>query len=383
MLCNDDMEFVQVVNDYLLYMALEDANTASPATWKSHAESLYDYFSWLDANNLNWNDQPTQGKEGQEISNLASYRNWSMDLIDPVTSEARISSSTIRKRLSQLMAFYRWAKDRNWITALPWRETFRMVTLSESNSHMYRHTHAGRIFVKDNIRPKVPRKPIQLLNLDQCRILMRACGTETLQLMTKLMLQSGIRNEECRTFSRNYVFDPSSLDSNKKIPIELSPTDMSIKGNKPRRIYISWHLMKELFDYLNFGEGAQRAKAYRAKFGIKAPSIFLNQGGEFWSEKGLNNAYRKLWTSTDERSPLLGFRVTPHMLRHTFATLELYAESQRTNLAAALVWVRDRLGHASIKTTTIYIHCLDLMGEWDLNIYQQEIDTILSGGSFG
>jgi site-specific recombinase XerD len=64
------------------------------------------------------------------------------------------------------------------------------------------------------------------------------------------------------------------------------------------------------------------------------------------------------------------------MLRHTFATLELFAESQRKNLGAALAWVRDRMGHSSIATTTIYVHCLDMYGEQDLNMYQEAIDTL-------
>jgi integrase len=77
---------------------------------------------------------------------------------------------------------------------------------------------------------------------------------------------------------------------------------------------------------------------------------------------------------------VLDFRVTPHMLRHTFATFELYGESQNRNLGYALAWVRDRLGHASIWTTTAYVHCLDMLGEKHLNRYEQEIDELLFAG---
>jgi len=274
------------------------------------------------------------------------------------------------------MSFYRWALRRQRITALPWEESFRVVMVQESHPSMYRHTRASRLILKDNLRPKVQRKSVPLLRLDQCRDLLAACGTQTLRLMTKLMLQSGIRNEECRTFPRKYIFDPAAQDPNKRIAIELSPEDMALKGSKPRRIYVSCQMMKDLFDYLNFGEGAQRAKMYRNNFGVKSPIAFLNQEGKPWSEKGLNNAYRRLWAPDGARAPQIAFHVTPHMLRHTFATLELYAESQRKNLGAALAWVRDRLGHASIKTTTIYVHCLDLMGEQDLNMYQRDIDAL-------
>lgn len=377
------MEFIHIVNDFLLWLALENANTASPSTWKSYVETLYDFFSWLDANHLAWDALPTKDTYTEEISNIAMYRNWSADLIDTKNGTARIEASTIHKRLTHIMAFYRWAVSRGRIVELPWDQSFRLVALLEKHPSMYRHTRAGRVALKDNLRPKVQKKLIPLLQLEQCRSLLRACGTQTLQLMTKLMLQTGLRNEECRTFPRQYIFDPSVQDRNQRIPIYLSPVDMALKGHKPRRVYISWQLMKDLFDYLNFGEGGVRAKNYRSSFGIKSPLVFLSQSGNAFSEKGLNNAYRKLWAPADGRAPQLSFRVTPHMLRHTFATFELYAESRRQNLGAALAWVRDRMGHSSISTTTIYVHCLDMMGEMDLNMYQQEIDTFIIESIYG
>lgn len=376
-LCNDDMEFVSVVNDYLLWVSLENANTARPATWKSYAETLYDYFSWLHANKLEWNTQPEKGPHGEEISNIAMYRNWSANLVDPQSGKIRIEASTIRKRISLIISFYRWAVKRGRIATLPWEESFRIVTNRELYLSMYRHTRSVRMVNQNDIRPKINKKPIPFLQLDQCRSLLKACGTDTLQLMTKLMLQSGLRNEECRTFPRKYVFDPLAQNQNQRISINLLPSDMKLKGGKFRRIYVSWQLMKELFDYLNFGEGAKRTKFYHQIVGTKSPLAFLNHDGHPWSEKGLNNSYRKLWAPEDGGPSKLGFRVTPHMLRHTFATLELYAESQRKNVGEALAWVRDRLGHTSINATTVYVHCLDLMGEADLNIYQREIDTLM------
>lgn len=155
---------------------------------------------------------------------------------------------------------------------------------------------------------------------------------------------------------------------------------MKIKGSRPRRIYASGQLIKDLFDFANFGEGAVRAKLYRTAQGLASPYVFLNRFRAPWSEKGLCHAYRKLWKPTVPARPVLGFRVTPHMLRHTFATFELYGESQNRNLGYALAWVRDRLGHASISTTTAYVHCLDMVGEKHLNRYEQEIDAMLFAG---
>lgn len=382
-LCSDDMEFIQVVNDFLLWLALENAHSSSPLTWKSYAETLFDFFSWLDTNDFAWDAFPKKDSYGEEISNLAMYRNWSSDLVHLETGTSQIQASTIHKRLTHIMAFYQWALSRGRIAATPWEQSIQLVSIPEKHPTMYRHTHTGRLIVKDNLRPKVKKKLIPLLQLEQCRLLMRACRTQTLQLMTKLMLQTGLRNQECLSFPRKYVFDPSLQDRNTRIPICLSPADMALKGQKPRRIYVSWQLMKDMFDYLNFGEGVNRARNYRAIVGTKSPLVFLTRDGYAFSDKGLNNLYRKLWAPAEGRLPILSFRVTPHMLRHTFATFELYAESQRHNLGAALAWVRDRMGHSSISTTSIYVHCLDMMGEADLNMYQQEIDMLIVKTAYG
>lgn len=368
-LCSEDMERVKPASDYLLWVALENGRTRSPATWKSYAEAIYDYFAWLEANFLHWDASPIDSVELGEISNLALYRNWSLDVLDAGSSRHSMQPSTVRKRLSQIMGFYEWAATHNRIARVPWD-----IQLSRVEDESLRNA------IKASTLPRVPRQAIRFLTTEQCRALLQNCNGCTVQLMTKLMLQTGLRSEECRTFPTKYLFDPAPDRRSRRIAIDLSPSDMKLKGSRPRRIYASGQLIKDLFDFANFGEGAVRAKLYRTAQGVASPYVFLNRFGAPWSEKGLCNAYRKLWKPAAPARPVLDFKVTPHMLRHTFATFELYGESQNRNLGYALAWVRDRLGHASISTTTVYVHCLDMLGERHLNRYEQEIDALLVAG---
>jgi integrase/recombinase XerD len=368
-LCSEDMERVKPASDYLLWVALENGRTRSCATWKSYAEAMYDYFAWLEANGLEWDALPIDSVDLGEISNLALYRNWSLDVLDATSGQHSMKPSTVRKRLSQIMRFYEWAAGRDRIAHVPWD-----VHLSRIGDESHHDA------IKASTLPKVPRQAVRFLTTEQCRVLLQNCNSGTVQLMTKLMLQTGLRSEECRTFPAKYLFDPATERRSRKISIDLSPSDMKLKGSRPRRIYVSGQLIKDLFDFANFGEGAMRAKLYRMAQGVASPYVFLNRHGAPWSEKGLCNAYRKLWRPAAPARPVLDFKVTPHMLRHTFATFELYGESQNRNLGYALAWVRDRLGHASIATTTIYVHCLDMLGERHLNRYEQEIDALLVAG---
>jgi len=363
------MEFVTEPNDYLLWVALESPRTRSRATHSSYAEALYDYFAWLEANGLRWDAVPPRYGKGGEISNIALYRDWSLDAPDRQTGGRAMHPSTVRKRLSQVMRFYEWALARGRIEAVPWDLTRADVPDARLQAVIHEST-----------LPKVPGQPVRFLSVDQCRALLQSCRGPTLRFMTKLMLQTGLRNEECRTFPIKYLFDPSPARRTRRIAIDLSPCDMRLKGSRPRRIYVTGQLMKDLFDFVNFGEGAVRARLYRSSVGTASPYVFLNRHGQLWSEKGLCNAYRKLWCAAPATRPPLEFKVTPHMLRHTFATQELNAECRERHLAFALAWVRDRLGHASISTTTAYVHCMDMLGEQLLNQYQQEIDALLDSG---
>ena len=368
-LCSEDMELVKPASDYLMWVALENARTRSPATWKSYAEAVYDFFAWLEANSLSWDALPQHSVDAGEISNVALYRNWSLDVLDRRSGRHAMQPSTVRKRLSQIMRFYEWAAARNRIADVPWD-----IGVSGTGDEPIRSA------IKESTLPKVPRHSVRFLTIDQCRALLQNCRDNTIRLMTKLILQTGLRNEECRTSPMKYLFDPASARRSHRIAIDLSPSDMKLKGGRPRRIYASGQLIKDLFDFANFGEGAVRANLYRMTYGKASPYVFLNRLGAPWSEKGLCNAYRKLCSPDAPAKPSLDFKVTPHMLRHTFATLELYAESQNRNLGYALAWVRDRLGHASISTTTAYVHCLDMLGEMHLNQYEQEIDALLIAG---
>jgi len=100
-----------------------------------------------------------------------------------------------------------------------------------------------------------------------------------------------------------------------------------------------------------YAEAAQSVAAYLAK-GRAAllgqnkdePTLFLNPRGERLTRQGL-------WLIIKGYAKQLGLedRVTPHTLRHSFATHML-------NGGAGLREVQKLLGHANISTTQVYTH---------------------------
>jgi integrase/recombinase XerD len=82
----------------------------------------------------------------------------------------------------------------------------------------------------------------------------------------------------------------------------------------------------------------------RARIGTDSPALFINASGGRLSTQGITNVIARL-----RREARIKRHVTPHMLRHTVATLLL-----RNGVDIRVV--QEFLGHASIATTQRYTH---------------------------
>jgi integrase/recombinase XerD len=109
------------------------------------------------------------------------------------------------------------------------------------------------------------------------------------------------------------------------------------KGDKERIIPIHERAIAALRDYI------ERGRPSLVKTGEDKGALFLNHRGQQLTRQGT-------WLIIKEYAQMAGIQavVTPHMLRHSFATHML--ESQKATLAD----VQHFLGHANISTTQIY-----------------------------
>jgi integrase/recombinase XerD len=224
-LVDQHMEPVEPANGYLLYLSVHRGRTRSPHTWRNHGEALYDFFAWLEVRGWDWQQgcqsNPLLGKP----SALAMYRNWSLGATVAGDSGRTLKRSTINQRLTCLIAFYRWAESRQLIPSLPWMEEVQLAM--QRPADFMRHTRADAQYANSNdLKLRTYTEPPKLLSLDQCKELIRAPMSHTVRLMTALMIQTGLRNEECRSFSRSYVFDPGRLNRRDRVRLDLRPEHM-------------------------------------------------------------------------------------------------------------------------------------------------------------
>lgn len=108
------------------------------------------------------------------------------------------------------------------------------------------------------------------------------------------------------------------------------------KGSKERIVVFGNNTKECLQDYLD--NGRYKLDKYNCDY------LFLNKDG-----KRLSDRYVRKMIDEVIIKASIEMHVSPHMLRHTFAT-------ELLNNGADLVSVKDLLGHSSLNTTSIYTH---------------------------
>jgi integrase/recombinase XerD len=134
------------------------------------------------------------------------------------------------------------------------------------------------------------------------------------------------------------------LRASEAIGIELSDADLELgvlrargKGSKERVVPIGRAAIEATRIYLERGRPG-------LVHGRLVPNLFVNFRGEPLTRQGLYKIVRRHATTAG-----LGDRMSPHTLRHTFATHLLAG-------GCDLRSVQEMLGHADVATTQLYTH---------------------------
>lgn len=213
------------------------------------------------------------------------------------------SPATIARRIASLKGFFRFLCLENILTIDP---SINLET------------------------PKLAKKLPRVLSVDEVDMLLRESKEATPfairdKAMLELLYAAGMR-----------VSELVNLDLG-NIDLEMSFVRCTGKGDKERIIPIGSHAARWLKTYLDFA---------RSKLsGVKpVNAIFLNNHGKRLTRQGF-------WKIIKKRAVENGIKkdITPHTLRHSFATHLL------TN-GADLRSVQELLGHADVATTQIYTH---------------------------
>lgn len=172
-------------------------------------------------------------------------------------------------------------------------------------------------------RPRGEKKLPVVLSVTEAHALIEAPISEKHRLILTLAYATGIRRNELLNIKL------------KDIDRERGLIKIEGKGNKQREVPLSDSLLSLVEVYY---------KRYR-------PSVYLFEGsvkGKTYSEASVHNVVKNAALKSGIKK-----NVSPHILRHTFAThmLERGVNLKRLQLL---------LGHSSMKTTSIYLHLADI-----------------------
>jgi integrase/recombinase XerD len=169
------------------------------------------------------------------------------------------------------------------------------------------------------LEPEEIQKMIDFIDLSKS-------GGERDKAIVELMYSSGPRVSELTTLETQHLHFDDQL------------VIFTGKGNKQRLVPMGRVAINQLFIYREHIRRNQRPKTGCEKY------FFLNQRGGKLSRTHIFNLIKKLATGVG-----IGRNVSPHTLRHSFAT-------SLVERGADLRAVQQMLGHESITTTEIYTH---------------------------
>jgi len=278
--------------DFFNYLLIEKGLASNTITAYRH--DLERFFHYLSINQLEF-DQI-------KVDDLSLYVAW---LRGMGNTEFKIGDSSIARNVISLRSYYNYL----------------------AKEHKLNNPAA-------NFKPpKIAKRLPKALSIEQILSILNIAGDDRISLRDKAMLEllysTGARVSELINLN---ALDISTTSSNGEVSTTVK---LKGKGGKERVVPIGSFAVKAVNDYLT------RSRPSLLKVSTQR-SLFLNQRGGRLSRQSAWNVV----AASAARAGLTE-QVTPHSMRHSFATHLLDG-------GADIRVVQELLGHASVTTTQIY-----------------------------
>lgn len=280
---------MESINSYLVnYLDyLKYQKNYSEYTILNYSNDILEYLNYLNRESLDF--------KNIEYSDLRFYLMY-------LKEEKKDSNASIDRKLSALRGFYKYLANEKVIKS----NVFSLISGPKKEKKLpryFEYNELEELFL-------VPDKNDSLGQRDL--------------LLLEFLYATGVRVGE--------------LTSVKVKDIDMSSRTIIIlgKGNKERIVTFGDYCYEAMKNYLENG--------YLLLNKTNSEYLFLNKNGERLTERGVRYILEQLIKKTS-----LNKSISPHMLRHSFATHLL-------NEGCDLATVQKLLGHESIKATQIYTH---------------------------
>jgi integrase/recombinase XerD len=286
-----------LVEDFL--SCLRHEKGCSPQTQRTYAALLLNFTAWAGRRGLKEWTRVTLN----DLMAFMEHERTRALKDGPPNSGKKLSSETLYLQIAALRAFYSFAEA----------EKHLEHNLAENLSFPRRWKRLPQwlsdLEIKQLLAPESPAGPAALCD----------------QAVLELAYASGLRLAELRGIRLE------------QLHLDAGFVNVIGKGNKERVVPLGRQAVAAILRYLEAG----RPKLVSSK---SPANLFLTR-------RGTPFAAVTLWQRIKRRAARAGLErnITPHMLRHSFATHLL-------EHGADLRVIQELLGHASISTTEVYTH---------------------------
>lgn len=286
-----------LVEDFLQHLRHERGQAEH--TQRTYCALLNKFVAWAEGQGLNdW--------KSVQLKHLIAFLQHERERAlanQPKDSPRRLSSESVYLEIAALRAFYRFAENEKLLPS----------NIAENLSLPRRWKRLPKALNNEEIEklltPESPETPQSLCD----------------QAILELAYASGLRLAELRGIRLEQLY------------LESGFINVIGKGNKERVLPLGKKAVAALERYISVG----RAKLVTSR---SPANVFLTR-------RGTPFAAVTLWLRIKQRvrRASISRNITPHMLRHSFATHLL-------ENGADLRVIQELLGHATIATTEIYTH---------------------------
>ena len=342
-----DMRWELEPNAFLARMSFISGGTSSPKTWRSYAYQLADWLSFCERTGLRWRD-------ASEL-NIATYRNILASESSLQTGRP-LKRSTINHKLTVICQFYKFAKKKSWIDALPFEwETVRVPcrTFGELMPD-----GEARLVMGNSLRLTELREDLQIPPRHEVRRFVKSFRNWRDRLIAETIWLTGMRCAEVCALR----LDVLPADSNS---LERETVTIKIvgKGRKWRGVLFPARLLRSIDRYVHTERWRHASKAQ------SAGTVFVGRTGAPLKTSAVNSVF----STNCKRS---GLHIWPHMLRHVHS-VERLAYLQDIGAPNPLKILQLELGHASMATTERYLHVTERMRSDVLAVHNSFVDRLL------
>jgi site-specific recombinase XerD len=293
-------DFSKHLTDFMTKYLVNERG-ASPNTVKSYRDTFVQFINYL--TNI-------KGIKPEKITLSVMTKELAVAFLDRLQEEKHCANATRNSRLAALHSFFRYVQFHH-------------------PDNLFEFQRILSIKVK-----KHKKESVGYLSIDGIRLLLRQPDTSTKKgrrdlALLSLMYDTGARVQE--------MADLTVQDVHAESPCNVR---ISGKGQKIRIVPLLTEQMKILVSYMK-ENGLMRNEC-------RPYPLFCNNRKEKLTRGGISHIVQKYaGTARKEASNLIPAQISCHSLRHSKAMHLLQA-------GVNLVYIRDILGHVSIRTTEVY-----------------------------